>query len=158
MNVVSLGLVTPRIAASTASCIARLGRGLEQYPSRPEEHMDPNLFRLDWEPMFEALTLIVGLAFFVERAMAILFESCGFIETCNRLGVKELIAFELAVSVFRRTSHAPHCVLSYFRLRHDMDCCWVTARIAVTSRPLVPQQPERRNPIAAIRSHFYART
>jgi hypothetical protein len=37
--------------------------------------MDPNLFHLDWERTFEALTGVVVLSFLVERAMAIVFES-----------------------------------------------------------------------------------
>lgn len=37
--------------------------------------MDPNLFHIDWERTFEALTGITILAFFVERACALLFES-----------------------------------------------------------------------------------
>lgn len=37
--------------------------------------MDPNLFHLDWERTLEALTAIVVLAFLLERAAALLFES-----------------------------------------------------------------------------------
>lgn len=37
--------------------------------------MDPNLFHLDWERTLEALTAIVVLAFVLERAAALLFES-----------------------------------------------------------------------------------
>lgn len=41
--------------------------------------MDPNLFHLDWERTFEALVAIMVLAFFVERACALLFESRWYI-------------------------------------------------------------------------------
>lgn len=37
--------------------------------------MDPNLFHLDWERTIEALAGIVVLSFFVERGLALLFES-----------------------------------------------------------------------------------
>lgn len=37
--------------------------------------MDPNLFHVDWERTLEALVTIIVLAFFVERAGALLFES-----------------------------------------------------------------------------------
>lgn len=41
--------------------------------------MDPNLFHLDWERTIEALVAIIVLAFFVERACALLFESRWYI-------------------------------------------------------------------------------
>jgi hypothetical protein len=41
--------------------------------------MDPNLFHLDWERTFEALVAIIVLAFFVERACALVFESRWYI-------------------------------------------------------------------------------
>ena len=41
--------------------------------------MDPNLFHLDWERTFEALVAIMVLAFFVERACALVFESRWYI-------------------------------------------------------------------------------
>ena len=37
--------------------------------------LDPNLFKLDWERLAEVLTVIIVLAFFVERALAVLLES-----------------------------------------------------------------------------------
>ena len=55
--------------------------------------MDPNLFHLDWERTFEVLTAIVVLAFLMERALAVLFESRVWV--CSRMdrGVgKEVIA------------------------------------------------------------------
>lgn len=41
--------------------------------------MDPNLFHLDYEKVVEALITIVFLSLFIERALAILFESRFFI-------------------------------------------------------------------------------
>ncbi|MCC7387230.1 MAG: hypothetical protein IT431_00530 [Phycisphaerales bacterium] len=41
--------------------------------------MDPNLFHLDWERTLEALVAIIVLAFFVERACALVFESRWYI-------------------------------------------------------------------------------
>ncbi len=38
--------------------------------------MDPNLFHIDWDRLFEVLLAIIVLAFFLERAPALLFEHC----------------------------------------------------------------------------------
>jgi hypothetical protein len=61
--------------------------------------MDPNLFHIDWERTAEALTVIVLLAFLIERALALLFESRIFIERFDRSGVKESIALVVAIAV-----------------------------------------------------------
>lgn len=37
--------------------------------------MDPNLFHLDWERLIEVLTTVVVLSVFLERALAVIFES-----------------------------------------------------------------------------------
>ena len=55
--------------------------------------MDPNLFRLDWERTFEVLVAIILLAFFLERALALLFEHRVFLSRFDRKGLKEPIAF-----------------------------------------------------------------
>ena len=60
--------------------------------------MDPNLIHVDWERTFEALTLIVILAFFVERSLAVIFESRFYIEYFDRDGVKELSAIVVSVA------------------------------------------------------------
>ena len=36
--------------------------------------MDPNLFHVDMQRLFEALTAIIVLSFFLERTLALLFE------------------------------------------------------------------------------------
>jgi hypothetical protein len=59
--------------------------------------MDPNLFHLDWERVGEVLVGIVILAFLVERALAVLFESRFFINRFKEKSLKELIAFVVAV-------------------------------------------------------------
>ncbi len=41
--------------------------------------MDPNLFHLDYDKVFEALITIIFLSLFIERALAVLFESRFFI-------------------------------------------------------------------------------
>lgn len=41
--------------------------------------IDPNQFALDWALLFEMLALIIVLAFVVERALAIVFESKHFV-------------------------------------------------------------------------------
>ena len=59
--------------------------------------MDPNLFHLDWERVSEVLVGVVILAFLVERALAVLFESRFFINKFKEKSLKELIAFVVAV-------------------------------------------------------------
>lgn len=59
--------------------------------------MDPNLFHLDWERVGEVLIAIVILAFLLERALAVLFESRFFIKRWKEKSLKELIAFVVAV-------------------------------------------------------------
>ena len=61
--------------------------------------MDPNLFHLDWERTFEALAMIIVLAFFVERALAQIFETELFVIHLDRPGVKELIALAVSIAV-----------------------------------------------------------
>lgn len=65
--------------------------------------MDPNLFHLDYERLFEVLTMIVVLSFFVERALSVVFESRWFITMYeaneNRKGVKELAALVVSIAV-----------------------------------------------------------
>jgi hypothetical protein len=53
---------------------------------------DPNLFHIDWEQTSEVLMCIVVLAFFVERALALVFESQIYIKTLGKFNLKELIA------------------------------------------------------------------
>lgn len=61
--------------------------------------MDPNLFHLDWERTFEVLAAIVVLSFFVERALAPLFENRWYLDRFDRKVSKELIAFLVALAV-----------------------------------------------------------
>jgi hypothetical protein len=55
--------------------------------------VDPNLFRVDWEQTGEVLAMIVVLAFLVERALAVVFESKMYIQTVGKAPLKELITF-----------------------------------------------------------------
>lgn len=59
--------------------------------------MDPNLFHLDWERVFEGLAAIIVLSFVLERALAPVFESYPFIVYFDRPGAKEVIALALAI-------------------------------------------------------------
>ncbi|NQT03627.1 MAG: hypothetical protein HQ580_16480 [Planctomycetes bacterium] len=59
--------------------------------------MDPNLFHLDWERVAEVLVAIIVLAFLIERALAVLFESRFFINRWKERSLKELIAFVVSV-------------------------------------------------------------
>lgn len=61
--------------------------------------MDPNLIHLDWERTFEALTIVVVLAFVVERALALLFESDPLIRHLECRGLKEGIALVVSIAV-----------------------------------------------------------
>ncbi len=59
--------------------------------------MDPNLFHLDWERVGEVLIGVIILAFLLERALAVLFESRFFINRWKEKSLKELIAFVVGV-------------------------------------------------------------
>jgi len=61
--------------------------------------MDPNLFHLDWERLIEVLMAIVVLAFFVERALSLLFESRYFINRFQGKSLKEVLAFAVSAAV-----------------------------------------------------------
>ena len=61
--------------------------------------MDPNLFYIDWERLFEVLVAIVVVAFLLERALALLFETRVFIKRAQGKSLKELIAFVVGVLV-----------------------------------------------------------
>lgn len=63
--------------------------------------MDPALFRIDWEVLAEVLTTITVLAFFVERALSIVFEHRVFVAKFNEKGVKEPIAFIVSLLVVK---------------------------------------------------------
>lgn len=61
--------------------------------------MDPNLFHLDWDRVVEALATIVVLSFLLERALSVVFEHRYYIRTADERGLKEFIAFGLALFV-----------------------------------------------------------
>ena len=68
--------------------------------------MDPNLFHLDWERVFEVLVAIVVLSFLIERALSVLFETPFFVNKVDtqgngiiRKGIKELIAIIVSIIV-----------------------------------------------------------
>ena len=62
--------------------------------------MDPNLFHIDYERLFEVLVTIVVLSMIIERSLSILFESRPFIErTATTHGTKEIISFIASAAV-----------------------------------------------------------
>jgi len=61
--------------------------------------MDPNLFRIDWDRLAEVLTVVIVLAFLLERALALLFEHRLFVGRFDQKGLKEPIAFLVALLV-----------------------------------------------------------
>ena len=61
--------------------------------------MDPNLFHLDWDRVAEALATIVVLAFLLERALSLIFEHRFYLRAADQSGLKEFIAFGLALFV-----------------------------------------------------------
>lgn len=58
--------------------------------------MDPNLFHLDWERLFEVLITIIVVAILLERALSLVFEHKLYLKKLNNLGLKEIITFGLA--------------------------------------------------------------
>ncbi|HWO08877.1 MAG TPA: hypothetical protein VNN80_05335 [Polyangiaceae bacterium] len=58
--------------------------------------MDPNLFAIDIERLGEVLLSIIVLAFFIERALALLFEQRWVADRISGKGIKEPVT--LAVS------------------------------------------------------------
>lgn len=54
--------------------------------------MDPAFFRIDWEVLAETLFAIIVLAFFVERALSLVFEHRYFVAKFDKRGIKEPIA------------------------------------------------------------------
>lgn len=61
--------------------------------------MDPALFRIDWEVLFEALMTLIVLSFFVERALALLFEHRAFVQRLEQKGIKEILALIVSYAV-----------------------------------------------------------
>ena len=64
--------------------------------------MDPNLFHLDYERLGEVLIAITVLAFFLERALAVVFEHRFFAARLGGSGLKEPLAFLVAFGICRR--------------------------------------------------------
>lgn len=63
--------------------------------------MDPNLFAIDNERLFEVLVAIIVLSFFLERFLALIFENRWVVNRLSNRGLKEPITFILAVLVCR---------------------------------------------------------
>src|SRR5262249_35053448 len=61
--------------------------------------IDPNLFRVDWEQTGEVLAMIVVLAFLVERALAVVFESKIYIDSVGKAPIKEMITFGVCLVI-----------------------------------------------------------
>ena len=61
--------------------------------------MDPNLFAIDGERLFQVLMAIVVLSFFLERALALVFESRLLVDKLSKRGLKEPITLALALAV-----------------------------------------------------------
>jgi len=61
--------------------------------------MDPNLFAIDWQQTGEVLMTIVVLAFLIERALAVVFESRWYLDTLGPRHAKELISFLVSAVV-----------------------------------------------------------
>ena len=65
--------------------------------------MDPNLFHLDYERLFEVLITIVVFSFLIERILSVVFETQWFItiydKDVKRKGLKEVITLILSIAV-----------------------------------------------------------
>ena len=63
--------------------------------------MDPNLFRIDWDVLAEVMATIVVLSFFIERALALLFEHRFMVNRVSNRGLKEPIALVVSFAIVR---------------------------------------------------------
>lgn len=63
--------------------------------------MDPSQFRIDWEVLTEVLVSLIVLAFFIERALSIVFEHRFFVERLGQTGLKEPIALLVSLAIVR---------------------------------------------------------
>jgi hypothetical protein len=63
--------------------------------------MDPSAFRIDWEVLTEVLVSIIVLAFFIERALSLVFEHRWFVAKFRKSGFKEPIAFVVSLAIVR---------------------------------------------------------
>lgn len=61
--------------------------------------MDPNLFHVDWEQLFEVLAAVVVLSFVVERGLALIFEHRWYVNRFDEMGLKAPIAFVIALLI-----------------------------------------------------------
>jgi hypothetical protein len=61
--------------------------------------MDPALFRIDWDVLAELLVTIIVLAFFIERALSLLFEYRYFVLRFDKKGAKEPIALIVSIAI-----------------------------------------------------------
>lgn len=64
--------------------------------------MDPNLLTINPERLFETLLVVVVLSFFLERALALVFENRWVIQRISGRGVKEPITFAVCLAVCRQ--------------------------------------------------------
>ena len=64
--------------------------------------MNPIHFAVDTERLFDVLVVVAIASFFVERALALVFESRWFIARLSQRGLKEPITLLLSCAVCRR--------------------------------------------------------
>ena len=70
-------------------------------PVEEDGFVDPNLFHVDLQRLFEALVAIIILSFFVERTLSLIFEHRLWVKHLHRWGLKAPIAFVLAFLICR---------------------------------------------------------
>jgi hypothetical protein len=63
--------------------------------------MDPQQFRIDYEVFLEVFGVVVFLSFFIERALALVFEHRLYVHHLDKSGLKEPLAFFMAFGVVR---------------------------------------------------------
>lgn len=63
--------------------------------------MNPASFRIDFEVLVEVLIAITVLAFFVERALSLVFEHRLYVASLSDKGLKEPLAFVLSFAIVR---------------------------------------------------------
>jgi len=61
--------------------------------------MDPNLFYLNWDILFEVFMTIIFLSFVIERGLALFFESNFYVNRFAGKGYKPLIAYAVSFGI-----------------------------------------------------------
>src|SRR4029077_14435279 len=67
-------------------------------PLKDSAPMDPNLFALKWDQVFEVLMMIVLLSFLLGRALSLIFESRWFLKIDERRKARDLGTYKPVIA------------------------------------------------------------